>query len=252
MLEPYSGNARSEYWITVPAPPTTIKCSKCLLPSLFGSFSFVSSYMLYVLVLWLTPCFYWVSVYTMDECVCVCYVHKVLHKSRSVRREIKSEKETWRCHKKKYGKSTIEWKISRLLFGKQENKRKCVNKVFNENAGFFCFFPSYLYFFVCICFYSFWPNQSHWPNGSSFPSVSPYPSIVILRWLPNALHQFYSLVNQTREYTTSLCAFTPFFFFFGSACVHIHAAMMYTIFHWICWNYECKSMVSDFFFVHSL
>lgn len=31
----------------------------------------------------------------------------------------------------------MERKISRLLFGKQENKRECVNKVFNENAGFF-------------------------------------------------------------------------------------------------------------------
>lgn len=99
----------------------------------------------------------------------------------------------------------MEWKISRLLFGKQENKGKCVNKVFNKNAGFFFCWPLVLahspllvssplrHFGICM---SFWPKQWDCP-------IAELPSALIHRipmWLLcfafDALQQFYSLVNQ--------------------------------------------------------
>lgn len=175
--------------------------------------------MLNVLVLWLTLC----------ECVfvCVCFFFVfffffpfacIQTLDKSLWYETRNQ-EWKRKHAdgKKCGKSTIEWKISRLLFGKQENKRKCVNKVFNENAGFFLLPRSFFFSFllhmyvhigICVCvFYSVWPNQSRCPIGilchhTHSPPMPPWFVVFhcSMRCINFISFQFISLVNQMQEH----------------------------------------------------
>lgn len=154
-------------------------------------------------------------------CVSEC-VYKVLHKSRSETREIKSEKETWwwqQKRRKKYAEK-VQWneKSADYCLANRKTKGNVLTKFSMKMRAFSSFFYISMCIYVCVCVLcSFWPNQSHWPIEAPF-RCPPLP------WLDChfALHQFHLSVYQIHECPS---------YFSASACYDfIHFCSVYHCF----------------------